>query len=210
VIVSRRALLAGAALWSSARTARADGEVDALLARIAKARAPLRTLQGPFAQTRTIGLLATDVRSRGTLWLVRPDRMRWDLAPPDDVTFWVGPRGMAYRSAHGHGSLSATSARVGAGLDDLRAVLGGDLAKLQERWSLRVLRDDDSGVELEGTARSPGPTPIRSMRFSLAPDLVRPTRAMLVEGARDRTAIDFGPLRVDAPIDDATMRPPSE
>lgn len=206
--LSRRALLSAAACLLTARAARADGAVDDLFARVARARAPLRTLQGPFTQHRTIALLATDVVSHGTLRLVRPDRMRWELAPPDDVTFWVGPEGLAYRSAHGHGRLPAATARVGDALDDLRTLLGGDLALLARRWSLRVLRDDARGAELEATARAVGTPGVKSMTFELAADLVRPRRASLAGGPNDRTVIDFGELVVDAPIDESTMRPP--
>jgi hypothetical protein len=45
------------------------------------------------------------------------------------------------------------------------------------------------------------------MGFSLAPDLIRPSRAVLVEGPHDRTVIEFGTLVVDAAVDPATMRP---
>ncbi len=212
---SRRAVLGGAAvLLLATRQARAAGALEDLLARIAKARAPVRTLKGPFTQTRTIGLLSTEVRSVGSLALVRPDRLRWQLAPPDDVTFWAGPEGLAYRSAHGHGRLDATSARIGAALQDLHAVLGGDLGSLGERWSLGVLHDDATGAEIEATFRAPDAAASatratkRSMRFALASDLVRPTRALLIEGDHDRTAIEFGELVVNAPIDESTMRPP--
>src|ERR1019366_2873660 len=93
MILSRRSLLAGSAALATTRGARASGAIDDLLARVAKARQPVRTLKGPFTQTRTIGLLSTDVRSVGSLTLVRPDRLRWELAPPDAVTFWIGPEG---------------------------------------------------------------------------------------------------------------------
>jgi hypothetical protein len=212
MIVTRRSVLTGAALLFTAGMARAGSTSD-LLARIARARAPMRTLQGPFTQTRTIGLLSTDVRSTGVVALVRPDRLRWHLAPPDDVTFWVGPEGLAYRSAHGQGRVPASSARIAAALQDLHALLGGDLAELGARWSLTVLRDDASGAEFEavaaatdGSAAPPGAT--RRMRFALAPDLVRPTRALLVEGDQDRTAIEFGDLTVNGPVDESSMRPP--
>jgi hypothetical protein len=178
-----------------------------LLARIAKARGPVQTIRGPFTQTRTIGLLAADVHSRGTMALVRPDRLRWQLYPPDDVTFWVGADGLAYRSAHGQGKLPDAGVRVAAALDDMRTLLGGDLHRLTERWSLRVLRDDASGAELEATARAPGLASVRQMQFALAADLVRPTRAVLIETARDRTTIEFGLLTVNEPIADADMRP---
>jgi hypothetical protein len=228
VTVSRRSLLVrlargaalvaasglpGSAAFLTARAALAGDAVGDLLARIAKARAPVRTLQGPFTQTRTIGLLSTDVRSTGSLVLVRPDRLRWQLAPPDDVTFWITPAGLAYRSAHGHGSMPATGERLAAALQDLHALLGGDLARLSDRWSLAVLRDDATGAELEASPLPSGPagasSPVaRRLRFALAPDLVRPTRALLVEGEHDRTAIDFGDLSVNAPVDEAAMRPP--
>lgn len=206
-MLTRRALMTGGAALALARVARADDAVGDLLARIARARSAVRTLQGPFTQTRTIGLLATDVRSTGTLTLVRPDRLRWELGPPDDVTFWIGPEGLAYRSPHGQGRAPSTTARMAGALDDLRALLGGDPARLRLRWALTVLRDDATGVELDASPL-PGTTGLRGLRFSLAADLVRPTRALLIEGPRDRTAIEFGALVVDAPVDGAKMRPP--
>lgn len=207
--IYRRQFIAGSALMLAPRGARADGDAGDLIARVGRARAPVRTLQGPFQQTRTIGLLATDVRSHGTVVLVRPDLLRWGLAPPDDVTFWVGAEGLAYKSAHGQGRLPASSARIGGALDDLRTMLGGDLAKLRERWELRIVRDDASGAELEATPRAGVVARLQRLRFSLTPDLVRPVRALLVEGPRDHTLIDFGALVVNAPVDDALMRPPA-
>jgi hypothetical protein len=208
VKLGRRAVLAGAAgALLAARTARADDAVDALFTRVARARSAMRTLQGPFTQVRTIGLLATDVKSTGTLALVRPDRLRWELAPPDSVIFWMLPEGLAYRSAQGTGRLPSATPRIAAMLDDIRTLLGGDLSRLRARWDLRVARDDASGAELAATARTPD-APLKSFQFTLAPDLVRPVRALLIEGPHDRTAIDFGALRVDAPVDDAQMRAP--
>jgi hypothetical protein len=205
--IARRHFAVGGALLLASRAARAD--VGDLVARIGRARGQMRTLQGPFEQTRTIGLLATDVRSRGRLVLVRPDRLRWELAPPDDVTFWVGPEGLAFKSAHGRGSVRNAGAGVGAALDDLRSLLGGDLAGLRERWDLRVVRDDAGGAELEATPREGAVAHLQRIRFSLGPDLARPTRALLVEGPRDRTLIEFGALVVNGPVDDALMRPPA-
>lgn len=208
--MSRRAVLSGCAACAGllgAGAAKADRETD-VLERIARARAPVRTLRGPFTQIRTIGLLSTDVRSHGMLWLVRPDRLRWQLDPPDDVTFWVAPEGLAYRSPHDQGRVAPTTARIASALADMRAVLGGDLTRLQDRWRLLVLRDDSTGVELQADALENTPGVPRSMRFALGPDLVRAKHVLLVEGPHDRTAIDFGELAINAPIDDSSMRPP--
>jgi hypothetical protein len=206
---SRRGFLAACAfsvVASRVFTARADALAD-LLARIAAARAPVRALEGPFTQTRTIGLLAAAVRSTGTMVLVRPDRLRWELAPPDGVTFFVGPEGLAYRSGQGQGHVPSANARLAGALDDLRIVLGGDLTRLRERWSLTIVRDDASGAELEATPLPSTATSLKSIRFALAPGLAVPTRTLLVEGPRDKTLIEFGTLTVNPPIDPARMRP---
>jgi hypothetical protein len=206
--IPRRRFVVGSALLFASRDASPSEDAGDLVARVGRARAQIRTLQGPFEQTRTIGLMTTDVRSRGTLVLVRPDRLRWALAPPDDVTFWVGPEGLAFKSAHGQGSLRSANGGLGAELEDLRTLLGGDLANLRERWELRVKRDDASGAEIEATPRAVAGAHLQRLRFSLGADLTRPTCALLVEGPRDHTLIDFGTLIVNAPVDDALMRAP--
>ncbi len=219
--VGRRGFLTGCAVLLSTKGARA-GSLDALLARIARARAPVRTLQGPFTQTRRADRAPGHGGSLvlGEMTLVRPDRLRWELAPPDGVTFFVGPEGLAYRSAQGQGRLPATTGRLASALEDLRTVLAGDLFKLRERWDLVVIRDDATGAELEATPRptaSPGPPPaqsvatsLRSIRFALGPSLAVPTRTLLVEGARDKTLIEFGALVTNAAVDETKMRPAPE
>jgi hypothetical protein len=73
---------------------------------------------------------------------------------------------------------------------------------------VRLLRDDDTGAEIEATAHPGVGGSLRALRLALAPDLVRPTRVLLVEGPRDKTLIEFGALAVDAPVDERRMRPP--
>ena len=205
--LGRRSVLVGVGFsLASSRMAAAD-EVEAFLSRVAVARTALRTLRGPFVQTRRIGLLASDVRSHGILMLVRPDRLRWELAPPDPVTFWVTPEGLAYRSAHGQGRLPPTRSGLAAVLEDLGALLGGDLQTLRRRWALRVLRDDPQGAELEATPQGPSPGQLQRLELGLASDRVRPTKVVLVEGPRDQTTIEFGDVQVNVPIDAALMRP---
>src|SRR5450432_2813341 len=126
--LTRRAVLVGIAGACVATRAAADPALDALLADIARARSSLRTLAGPFTQERVIGLLKTQVRSTGTLTLVRPDRLRWALGPPDDITYWMTPAGLAYQSRSGKGSVRGpATARMASALYDVRTMLGGDL-----------------------------------------------------------------------------------
>jgi hypothetical protein len=204
----RRHFALGTTLLFASRNAAADTDTADCIARVGRARNHLRTLQGPFQQTRRIGLLATDIVSRGTFTLVRPNQLRWDLAPPDAVTFWLSPEGLAYRTAHGSGRVPAAAARIGSALDDLRTVLGGDLTRLLDRWDLRIARDDASGAEIEATPRPGVEARLQSLRFSLAADLRLPTRVELIEGPRDHTVIEFGTLVVDGPVEDTRMKPP--
>ena len=140
---------------------------------------------------------------------MRPDRLRWELAPPDDVTFFVGPEGLAYRSAHGQGEHRPRARGIAGALDDLRTLLGGDLAKLRDRWDLRLASRRRHGRRAEATPR-PVPRPLCEASASLSHRTSFAPRArFLVEGPRDSTLIDFGALAVNAPVDPAKMRLPS-
>src|SRR5689334_21970547 len=69
--------------------------LDAALADIAKARKNLKSLRASFTQERKLSLLATSVKSTGELLFLAPDRLRWELAAPDDVAYFIGPEGLS-------------------------------------------------------------------------------------------------------------------
>jgi hypothetical protein len=189
------------------RRAHAD-PLDDALARVATARASLHTLVGPFTQERTISLLATSVRSQGTVYLVRPDRLRWELEPPDDVVYWITPEGLAYRSKTGQGRVPPAQARLAKSLDDLRTLLGGDLGQLRTRYDLRLLPPGEAGgTSFEATPKDPA-MPLKLIRFGIAADGATPRFAELFEAGKDKTRIDFGALKRDVAVDPALMRAP--
>jgi hypothetical protein len=212
--VTRRELTKGSlAVAALALTRRAHADtigdpLDAAIARVAKARASLRTLVGPFTQERTIGLLSASVRSTGTVTLVRPDRLRWELAPPDDVVYWITPEGLAYRSRSGQGHVGPTQSKLAASLDDLRTLLGGDLARLRARYDLRLVSDANGELVFEAMPHDPT-IPIKRLGFGLGEDGAVPRFAELFEGPRDKTRIDFGALERNATVDPALVRPPT-
>jgi outer membrane lipoprotein-sorting protein len=181
--------------------------IDRALADVARARAGVTTLTGPFTQERTIGLLAAKVRSTGTFTLVRPDRLRWELAPPDDVVYWVTPEGLAYKSPSGQGRVPAASQRVAAALSDLRVLLGGDLSALRGRYTITGTCRGDDVVAFRAIPKAETASSFQEIRFSLAPDLVSPVTTTIVEGPRDRTEIRFGATRTNVPVPPATMSP---
>ena len=203
--IRRRDFLgATAGLLLLGRGARADA-VDDKLAAITKARASLKTLVGPFTQVSTVGLLRTKVQASGMMYFLAPNRLRWELGPPDSVTYWVAPEAVAYRGQHGSGRL-AVGARLPPDLECLRAVLGGDAGALRSRFDVREAPNPDgAGPAFEATPKPDQPMKLRRLYFSLEPDLVRPRKAVMVFDERNQSEITFGELRRDAPIDPALL-----
>jgi hypothetical protein len=213
-IFSRRETFLGlSAWWLFARDAVAEecpkDRLEKALADIARARAGVMTLSGPFTQERRIGLLAAKVRSTGTLTLVRPDRLRWELGPPDDAVYWVLPEGLAYQSKTGQGRVEGGSDRIALALDDMRILLGGDLTRLRVRYELGGTCTGEDPIVFEAVPKPGQPTTAKRIVFSLAGDLVSPKSAVIIESPRDQTEITFGVMQKNLPVDPRRMRPPS-
>lgn len=193
-------MLVSATAWADA--------LDDKLKEVGAARAKLKTLSGPFTQERTIGLLASKITSTGTLVLVRPDRLLWDLAPPDSVSYWIGPEGLAYKGKQGQGRLPISS-KLAPGLDDLRTLLGGDLAALRTRYDMKDVTPTGRGFAFEAVPKKKEDARFQKIVLELAEDLMRPKHVTLVEDTRNKTEIAFGDLAVNPTIAPARMRPPS-
>lgn len=212
--MDRRAFLlaaagASAAVALSARPARGEGYSPAL---ITEARKGLKGVLARFTQVRTVGLLATDVKSTGTMTVVTPDRLRWELAPPDAVTYWIGPEGIAYRTEKGVVRAGKEAAgRFGAVLADLLVFVGGDVARLEPRYALRApSREKDGALNLVAEPRADDLKKlVRVVRVQTNPELWSVRRVEIEEAAGDRTVIDFGPSQRDPKVDPSTMRPPT-
>jgi len=189
------------------RTPIVGAKLDELFHEVAKARQGLRTFAGPFTQVRKMGLMKAQILSQGRVTLVVPDRLRWELFPPDEVIYWVTPEGLAYRNRSSQGAVRANDARtLAAGLEDLRAMLGGDLALLRKRYDLKAFAVGDD-VEIEAAALpSAESRGMKSIRFGIGKDRVRPTFTRLVERNGDTSDIRFGELRTNVPVDPGLMR----
>lgn len=208
----RRDLLTGIAAAGSAlalsRLARADAVSDAL-AEITKARATVKTLVGPFHQERQIGLLSTAVKSEGEMTLVRPDRLRWELKPPDAVVYWITPEGFAYATPKGGANVGKSAAgRFGAVLADLLVLLGGDLEKLRQRYELSI-PSREGGLTLAAKPRAEEVAKlVKSLEMAVGPELWTVKRVVIEEKSGDKSVISFGAVKRDVQVDPAKMRPP--
>lgn len=181
-------------------------KLDSTLVEIAKARKELRTLRASFTQSRRITLLATTVSSRGDMTFAAPERLRWDLASPDDIAYFVGPEGLSYKAKGSAAVTVPPSSRIRAkGLGDLRVLLGGDLLALRDRYVLGGSRSA-TDVEITGTAKDPEAT-IRGFTLVLDKGLVVPVRARLQEGKTDNVDIVFTNAVVNGPVDPARLKP---
>jgi outer membrane lipoprotein-sorting protein len=199
---------AASATLSFGIPARADDVSDAL-AKIARARASLKTLTVPFTQERTIGLLASTVKSEGELTMVRPDKLRWELKAPDAVTYWITPEGFSYATASGGASVGkAAAARFAAVLGDLTALCGGDLESLRKRYDLSVPSTSDGIVLLASPKADDVKKHIKSLELLTTPDLADLRRITIEEKNGDRSVITFGKAVRDAAVDPAKMAPP--
>ena len=208
----RRDLLKAAActgaLIISPSFARAD-EVSDVLADIKKARAGLKTLVGTFVQERTIGLLATTVKSDGEVTMVLPDRLRWELRPPDAVTYWIGPEGFAFATPRGSTNVGkAAAGRFGAVLGDLMILLGGDLEKLRTRYELTVPSRKD-GVTLRAVPKAEDVKKhVRRIEMRSGPELWTIREITIEEQSGDLSVIRFGKMERDVRVDPSKMLPP--
>lgn len=213
-MLHRRALLAlplvALPLATSARARGEEGErklegdeLEPLLGQIAAARKNVKTLRASFTQERAMKLLATSIKSTGQLTFVAPDRLRWELGPPDDVVYWIGPEGLSYRTRSSKATVPAGS--VVRALADLRALLGGDLGSLRQRYALSGSRTA-AGATLEGAAKDKTAS-VRGFTLALDRSLVLPLRTRLVEGKADAIDITFSNAALDVPVAPSLMKP---
>lgn len=208
-IATASAAAAGLVLGGSTRAARAD-ETNDVLASIAKARAGLKTLVAPFTQERTVGLLATTVRSEGELTLVMPDALRWELKPPDAITYWVTKQGFAYSTKSGSASAGKSAAgRFGAVLNDMLVLLGGDLTKLAARYELSAKKTSTGGVKLTLTPKADEVKKhLARLELVATSELWSPDKITIEEKGGDQSVITFTKITRDAKVDPAKMKPP--
>jgi outer membrane lipoprotein-sorting protein len=212
--MDRRQFLVGMAAAGGAMAVGAPAladEVSSALAEITKARATVKTLAGTFSQERVIGLLATAVKSEGEMTLVLPDRLRWELKPPDAITYFITPEGFAFSTPNGGGGVGKGAAgRFGAVLSDLLILLGGDLEKLRGRYDLAVPSRKD-GIELVATPKAEEVKKhVKTLQMSAGPELWSVRRIVIEEKSGDRSVIRFGKVERDVKVDPAKMRAPKQ
>lgn len=183
--------------------------VDDALAKVFAARKNIKTLQADFVQTRVIGLLASEVKSKGRLTLVSPNRLRWDLKPPDAVTYWIGPEGLAMANEDGVTKVGkAAAGRFASVLGDLLVMLGGDMRKLRNRYQLSVSEEEGRFVLEAKPTQKDVKKHVAKLQLEAGKKLWQVTRIEIHEKSGDKSLIEFGPFSRDKPVKPSFIKPP--
>ena len=70
-----------------------------VLAKMEKSSNALRTLQCDFVQSKRMKLLSKEMQSKGVLYFVKPDKIRWQYTAPYDYTFIMNGDKVQIKSA---------------------------------------------------------------------------------------------------------------
>ena len=203
---------AGAALSALPAAAWAQPSVADALRDVAKERATLKNLVATFTQERTMGLLSSTVTSKGEMVLVPPDRLRWELKPPDAVTYWVTKTGLILQDKNGAKSVpKAHAGAFSAVLSDLLVLLGGDLSTLRARYDFSVISRDASGLALLAKPLAPEvKKSVARLEMHAGPELWRVKQVTIEEPSGDTSVIKFDAASVqrDKELDPKKVTPP--
>jgi outer membrane lipoprotein-sorting protein len=208
--LSRRAVLAFAltAPLLAPGAARADATDDAL-AKVTKARKELKTLIARFTQVRQVGLLAEEVKSTGELTVVTPDKLRWELFPPDSIVFWVIKGGVSYKDAKGKVGKAPPGA-MGALVGDLITFLGGDIAALKARYDLTANEESDGSVKIVALPKSDeAKKALKRLEVRTNAERWGVSRIVIEEPSGDSSVITFETNKKNEKVDPDKMKPPA-
>ena len=92
--------------------------------------------------------------------------------------------------------------------EGLGALLGGDLAKLRDRYELSIPSRKD-GITLAAKPKAPEVAKlVTRLEMAAGPELWSVQRVVIEEPGGDRSVITFGRVQRDVKVDPARMRPP--
>lgn len=208
--LTRRALLllAAAAPALAPGLARADATDDAL-AKVTKARQDLKTLVARFTQVRSVGLLAEEVKSTGELTVVTPDKLRWELFPPDAIVFWVLKGAVFYRDSKGKVGKAPPGA-MGALVGDLITFLGGDIGALRTRYDLTANEESDGSVKIVAVPKTDeAKKALKRLEVRTNAACWGVSRIVIEEPSGDSSTITFEPNKKNEKVDPDKMKPPA-
>jgi outer membrane lipoprotein carrier protein len=192
-----------------------DGLAEAVK-RVQERYETTRTLTAEFKQIVESPTLAGSLESHGTLAFEKPNRMRWDYAPPDKQvivgdgeTLWIyqPDERQVIKAPLGEAFQASTPISFLAGLGRLDRDFATSLEREDaERWVLRLVPRKDEGL---GTLTLVVRKPDATVEEARVTDALGTTTRLRLSAEKRNERLDPGLFRFTPPAGVDVVRPPA-
>ncbi len=209
-------LLAALAALASLASRGAAAPLDEALRKLQERYETTRSLKAEFRQTVESPTLAGTLESRGTVAFEKPNRMRWDYAPPDrqvivgdGETLWIyqPDEKQVIKAPLTEAFQARTPVTFLAGLGSVDRDFDTTLEKDEvERWHLRLVPKHDAGI---GTLRLSIRKRDASIEEARITDPLGTTTRLMLSGEQRNVALDRDLFRFTPPPGVDVVKPPA-
>lgn len=197
-------LLAGGGFFPS--PALAEGDLSAVLERLSRAAAGVKSLESDFIQEKDLAMFATSIRSRGHLAFMRERRLRWELLEPTASGFVLnGEQGRRWHALQEEDEpFNINDAPLMAAISkQLLAWFRADFDWLQQQFRIELLEAAPARLRLRPLDEG---GPLKEIEIRFAADDRSITRVVLTEPDGDRTRMMFEQTRINPTLDPTLFR----
>ncbi len=115
--------------FSKGQTALGSVEQNKVMERIEEASKKMENMQCEFSQTKTLKLLKEQMVSKGKMYFVQPNKLRWQYTHPYEYTFILNNDKVYINSAAGVQNIDVKENRIFREITDviLKSITGGNL-----------------------------------------------------------------------------------
>ncbi len=197
-----KAVAASFLIAALAHTALADGLKEAR-ARVAAKAAAINSVEASFVQEKHLAMFREVLKSKGKLYFVKPDRLRWELTEPLKTGFAMnGTRARRWREAGGKTESTAADRDpfVRAMSDELLAWAAADFPKLDKQYEITLISDNPAVfrlVPLSAEARKY----VQAVEVAFSPEETSVSEVRITEAGGDSTVDRFYNVRTNGALD---------
>ncbi|MCF8068337.1 MAG: outer membrane lipoprotein carrier protein LolA [Desulfobacterales bacterium] len=185
------------ALWLAPASVFAEQSLDVtpeeILSKIQTSLSAVKTLETDFEQIRHLKVFEESLVSKGKLYFITPDQLRWETRNPYQTAF-IFNQGDVARFEVKNGSLNKMnlpeSKMFSEVMNQMMKILKGDFSAVEKEYNITVHRQN--GIEIVLTPHSESMAGmITSITLFLHPDKLRVNRLLILEGSEDKLEILF-------------------
>lgn len=190
------------------QAAGAEGQAE-VLARLERAASQVRTIQSDFVQTKRLQIFASEVVSRGVMYLEKPDRLRWEYREPASQGFVVdGEEAFRWNEFTDGVERFSISEDVATRLvaEQLLLWAGVDLKRLGRTFTLEVEQAEPPVLSLRPRSEKLGGY-LERIRVSFGEDLRAVQRVEILEKDGDSTELLFENVQLNEEMPQGAFSP---